>query len=84
MSRAESSRSLEGGWGGDSLFAGGAVVPSIISSAFTRVKSMLHTAIHGLQPEIPEDHGANTAEVTKELMKELPIVSCIVRARIPT
>jgi len=45
---------------------------------------MLQTAILGLQPGIPDDHDANTAEVTKKLMKELPIVSCIVRARIPT
>jgi len=83
MPRTESLRSLEGGWGGSGSGGGSGVVPSIISPAFTPATSMPGTPMLGPQPGIPMDYSAPT-EVTKKLMKELPEVSCIVRARIPT
>ncbi|KAI5846959.1 GTP cyclohydrolase II-domain-containing protein [Tricharina praecox] len=83
MSRTESLRSLEGGWGGSNSPGGSGAVPSIISPAFTPATSMPGTPMLGPQPGIPVDHNAPT-EVTKKLMKELPNVQCIVRARIPT
>jgi GTP cyclohydrolase II len=70
LSRSDSLRSMGdvGGWGG--------VPPSIISPAFTPATTPGTPNLTG----VPVDE----SEVPKKLMKELPEVSCIVRARIPT
>ncbi|KAF8245935.1 GTP cyclohydrolase II [Wilcoxina mikolae CBS 423.85] len=71
MSRSDLLRSIGGGdgsWGG--------VPPSIISPAFTPATTPGTPNLTGVPVE--------ESEVPKKLMKELPEVSCIVRARIPT